>query len=182
MFILKALSEFSILESEANSSKNCFTPCLRHSSNPMGMPHDAARAFAVIQTDSHEFCKYHCSDKLMDKSLEAALESTLFDCSSFDAELVHNKILSQKTRFMIMSIFAMFFLMPTASSRSFLSLLVNKMTDSHFKMSTNLSRTPRTESTLDDHLLMQSFLKDKDESTASNCKPLDRFMDDAKYT
>ena len=65
---------------------------------------------------------------------------------------------------MIKSMFAMFFLMTTASSRSFLSLLAKEMTDRHFKMLTNLSRTPQTESTLDDQLGTQSFFKNKDEA------------------
>ena len=58
----------------------------------------------------------------------------------------------------------------------------NKMANSCFKMPTNLSRTTRTESTLDDHLVKQSFLEDKDELTASNCKSLDLLIDDAKTT
>ena len=76
----------------------------------------------------------------------------------------------------------MFFLMTTSSLRSFLFLLAKEMTDSHFKILTNLSRTPRTESSLDDQLVTQSVFKDKDEATASSCKSLDRFMDDDKNT
>jgi hypothetical protein len=38
----------------------------------MGVPHDTARVFAVIRTDSHESRKYVSSDKLMDNSPEAA--------------------------------------------------------------------------------------------------------------
>ena len=39
------------------------------------------------------------------------------------------------------------------------------LVQSCFKMSSNLSRTARTESNLDDHLVTQSFFKDKDELT-----------------
>ena len=46
----------------------------------------------------------------------------------------------------------MSFLIQSASSRSFLSLLVNEIIVNRFNMSRNLSRTARTESTLDDHL------------------------------
>lgn len=58
-------------------NQNLITPRLRRFSNLKGMPQDAARAFAVIQTDSHESRKYFISDKVVDNSLEAALRSTV---------------------------------------------------------------------------------------------------------